>query len=177
MKAPHRPARRGTVGFPAPRCIVPLPSVAAQGRRHEWSLMIFMKRERSPRGGPSSRRVAVDYHAAMTLRLKINLIVGALTALFVLALLVQQLDDDRQSVNEEVTAAHRVALQMLNRVVWSSAAQGPQVLLAYLRGMGRVRSNDIGVYDGQGALMYRSPASTYKPGRSAPAWFERLVAP
>jgi len=56
----------------------------------------------------------------MTLRLKINLIVGALTTLFVLALLVQQLDDDRQSVNEEVVAAHRVALQMLNRVVWAS---------------------------------------------------------
>ena len=53
----------------------------------------------------------------MTLRLKINLIVGALTTLFVMALLLQQVDDDRQSVNEEVVAAHRVALQMLNRVV------------------------------------------------------------
>jgi two-component system sensor histidine kinase UhpB len=113
----------------------------------------------------------------MTLRLKINLIVGALTALFVLGLLVQQLDDDRQSVNEEVTAAHRVALQMLNRVVWVSSAQGPQALLAYLHGMGRVRSNEITVYDGQGALQYRSPPSPYKPGRNAPGWFERLVAP
>jgi two-component system sensor histidine kinase UhpB len=113
----------------------------------------------------------------MTLRLKINLIVGALTTLFVLALLVQQVDDDRQSVNEEVTAAHRVALQMLNRVVWASAAQGPQVMLSYLRGMGRVRSNEITVYDGEGAVKYRSPPSTYKPGRDAPAWFERLVSP
>jgi len=113
----------------------------------------------------------------MTLRLKINLIVGALTTLFVLALLVQQLDDDRQSVNEEVVAAHRVALQMLNRVVWASAAQGPQVMLSYLRGMGRVRSNEITVYDGEGAVKYRSPPSTYKSGRSAPTWFEGLVAP
>jgi two-component system sensor histidine kinase UhpB len=113
----------------------------------------------------------------MTLRLKINLIVGTLTALFVVGLLVQQLDDDRQSVNEEVVAAHRVALQMLNRAVWASSAQGPQALLAYLRGMGRVRSNEITVYDAQGALQYRSPPSPYKPGRDAPGWFERLVAP
>jgi two-component system sensor histidine kinase UhpB len=113
----------------------------------------------------------------MTLRLKINLIVGALTTLFVLALLVQQVDDDRQSVNEEVVAAHRVALQLLNRVVWASAAQGPEVLLAYLRGMGRVRSNEITAYDAQGQLAYRSPPATYKSGRNAPAWFERLVAP
>src|SRR4051812_30666670 len=109
----------------------------------------------------------------MTLRLKINLIVGALTTLFVMALLVQQVDDDRQSVNEEVIAAHRVALQMLNRVVWASAAQGPQVMLSYLHGMGRVRSNEITVYDGQGGVKYRSPPSSYKSGRSAPAWFER----
>jgi two-component system sensor histidine kinase UhpB len=130
--------------------------------------MIFMNRGAGP----------FRYHAAaMTLRLQINLIVGALTALFVLGLLVQQLDDDRQSVNEEVTAAHRVALQMLNRAVWASSSQGPQALLAYLRGMGRVRSNEITVYDGQGALQYRSPPSAYKPGRDAPAWFERLVAP
>jgi len=113
----------------------------------------------------------------MTLRLKINLIVGALTTLFVMALLLQQVDDDRQSVNEEVVAAHRVALQLLNRVVWASAAQGPQVMLSYLRGMGRVRSNEITVYDGQGGVKYRSPPSAYKSGRSAPAWFERIVSP
>src|SRR3954471_21362718 len=91
--------------------------------------------------------VPVDTMQAMTLRLKINLIVGTLTLLFVLALLAQQVDDDRQSVNEEVIAAHRVALQLLNRVVWASAGQGPQVMLSYLRGMGRVRSNDITVFD------------------------------
>ena len=71
----------------------------------------------------------------MTLRLKINLIVGALTLLFVVALLAQKVEDDRESVNEEVVAAHRVALQLLNRVVWAYAAQGPQVMLSYLRGL------------------------------------------
>jgi two-component system sensor histidine kinase UhpB len=113
----------------------------------------------------------------MTLRLKINLIVGALTLLFVAALLAQKVEDDRESVNEEVVAAHRVALQLLNRVVWAYAAQGPQVMLSYLRGMGRVRSNEITVFDGAGRVQYRSPPSSYKTGRDAPAWFERLVSP
>jgi two-component system sensor histidine kinase UhpB len=113
----------------------------------------------------------------MTLRLKINLIVGALTLLFVVALLAQKLGDMRNSVNEEVVAAHRVAAQLLNRVVWGYAAQGPQVLAGYLRGMGRVRSNEITLVDGQGTELYRSPPATYKAGRSAPGWFEGLVSP
>lgn len=113
----------------------------------------------------------------MTLRLKINLIVGALTLLFVVALLLQQFDGMRKSVNEEVVAANRVAAQMLNRVIWAHAAQGPQSLQAYLKGMGRVRSNDITLHDTQGVELYRSPPSAYKAGRSAPDWFESLVAP
>ena len=58
----------------------------------------------------------------MTLRLKINLIVGTLTLLFVMGLLAQKFDDMRRSVNEEVVAAHKVASQMLNRAVWGYAA-------------------------------------------------------
>jgi two-component system sensor histidine kinase UhpB len=113
----------------------------------------------------------------MTLRLKINLIVGALTLLFVVALLAQKFDDMRKSVNEEVVAAHRVAAQMLNRALWGYASQGPQVLLGYLRGMGRVRSNEITLVDVHGTELYRSPPSSYKAGRSAPAWFESLISP
>ncbi len=113
----------------------------------------------------------------MTLRLKINLIVGALTVLFVLALLAQQVDDMRNSVKEEVAAANRVASQMFNRMVWAYSSQGPQVMLSYLRGMGRVRSNDITLLDAAGRVLYRSPPSPYKPGRDAPAWFARIVSP
>ena len=51
----------------------------------------------------------------MTLRLKINLIVGALTLLFVAAVLGLQFRSMRESVHEEVLAANRVAAQMLNR--------------------------------------------------------------
>jgi len=113
----------------------------------------------------------------MTLRLKINLIVGVLTLLFLLALLAQEFDGMRKSVNEEVVAANRVATQMMRRAVWGYAAQGPEALRAYLEGLGRVRSTDITLLDTQGTVLYRSPPSPYKAGRNAPAWFEDLVTP
>ena len=113
----------------------------------------------------------------MTLRLKINLIVSVLTLLFAAALVAQEFDDERQSVREEVVAANRVAAQLLNRLVWEYSSQGPQRLLSYLRGMGRVRSNEIALFDAAGHVLYRSPPPSYKAGRDAPQWFERLVSP
>ena len=113
----------------------------------------------------------------MTLRLKINLIVSVLSLLFAAALVAQQFDDERKSVREEVVAANRVAAQLLNRMVWEYSSQGPQRLLSYLRGMGRVRSNEITLFDAGGNALYRSPPPSYKAGRDAPEWFERLVSP
>ena len=113
----------------------------------------------------------------MTLRLKINRIVGALTILFVAAVLALQLRSMRESVHEEVVAANRVATQLLQRNAWLYAAQGTPAILAYLQGIGRVRSNEIVLYDEQGQELYRSPPSPYKAGRDAPDWFERLIAP
>lgn len=113
----------------------------------------------------------------MTLRLKINLIVGALTILFVAAVLALQLRSMRESVHEEVVAANRVATQLLQRNAWLYAAQGTPAILSYLQGIGRVRSNDIVLFDAQGQELYRSPPSPYKAGRDAPDWFERLIAP
>ena len=113
----------------------------------------------------------------MTLRLKINLIVSVLTLLFAAVLVAQQFDDERKSVREEVVAANRVAAQLLNRMVWEYSSQGPQRLLSYLRGMGRVRSNEITLFDARGNALYRSPPPSYKAGRDAPEWFERLVSP
>jgi len=113
----------------------------------------------------------------MTLRLKINLIVGALTLLFIVAVLALQLRSLRESVLEEVVAANRVASQMLNRTAWRYAAQGTPAMLAFLQGIGRVRSNDILLFDLDGRELYRSPPSPYKAGREAPAWFDRLVSP
>lgn len=113
----------------------------------------------------------------MTLRLKINLIVGTLTLLFIAAVILVQLRSLREAVHEEVVAANRVAAQMLNRTASRYAAQGSPAILNFLQGMGRVRSNDITLLDRQGRELYRSPPSPYKPGRDAPAWFAQLISP
>jgi len=113
----------------------------------------------------------------LTLRLKINLIVGALTLLFLGAVLALQMRSMRESVHEEVVAANRVAAQLLNRTVWRYAAQGTPAMLNFLQGIGRIRSNDVTLYDAQGQELYRSPPSPYKAGRDAPEWFEALISP
>lgn len=113
----------------------------------------------------------------MTLRLKINLIVGALTLLFMLAVMGLLWRSMKDSVHEEVVAANRVAAQMLNRTAWRFALQGTPAMLAFLQSVGRVRSNDISLLDESGRELYRSPPSPYKAGRDAPAWFDRLIAP
>ncbi len=113
----------------------------------------------------------------MTLRLKINLIVAALTLLFVAAVVSLQVTNMRDSVAEETVAANRVAAQLLNRTVWLQAAQGTPAMLAFLQGVGRVRSNEITLLDAGGNELYRSPPSPYKSGRDAPDWFEALIAP
>jgi len=113
----------------------------------------------------------------MTLRLKINLVVGALTLLFTATVLGLQLNSMRESVHEEVVAANRVASQLLNRTAMRYAAQGTPAMLAFLQGVGRIRSNDITLFDAQGQELYRSPPSPYKAGRDAPAWFAALMSP
>ena len=113
----------------------------------------------------------------LSLRLKINLIVAALTLLFALAVVTLQLRSLRDSVHEEVVAANRVAAQLLQRTAWRYAATGTSAMLAFLQGIGRVRSNDITLFDTQGKELYRSPPPTYKAGRDAPDWFAALIGP
>lgn len=113
----------------------------------------------------------------MSLRLQINLLVSTLTLIFSAALLYLQIDGLRAAVHEEVSAANLVTAQLLNRTVWGYAAGGRQAMQEFLRGVGRVRSNDIELYDGEDVLLYRSPPSLYKVGRSAPAWFEAMLSP
>jgi two-component system, NarL family, sensor histidine kinase UhpB len=113
----------------------------------------------------------------MTLRLKINLLVSLLTLAFVASVLWLQLGNMRASVREEVVAANRVASQMLNRMSFLYASQGTPAMLAFLQGVGRVRANEITLYDADGVELYRSPPSPYKAGRDAPAWFSALVSP
>ncbi|HSW22895.1 MAG TPA: HAMP domain-containing protein, partial [Burkholderiaceae bacterium] len=113
----------------------------------------------------------------MSLRLKIQLIVVLLTLGFIAAVLTLQYRAFKESVNEEVVAANRVASQLLNRTVFVVAAQGTPAMLGYLQGVGRIRSNEVMLFDAAGQELYRSPPSPYKAGRDAPEWFVDVIAP
>jgi len=113
----------------------------------------------------------------MSLRLKINLIVLALTVLFAATVLALEIRSMRESVNEEVVAANRVAALLLQGTAVRYAAQGTPAMLAFLQSIGRIRSNDLTLFDAQGNELYRSPPPTYKAGRDAPDWFGALIAP
>src|SRR5882672_3725684 len=113
----------------------------------------------------------------MSLRLQLHLILATLIASFSILLVVQQVEDTRRSVREEVEAASIVASQVLNRVAWIYEQAGVPGMVQFLRRLGHVRGNDISLYDDTGLLIYSSPTATYKAGRAAPAWFSRLVSP
>ncbi len=113
----------------------------------------------------------------MSLRLKLHLIIGGLSLLFVLAVLTLEFAAMRQSVQEEVVAANRVATQLLQRTAILYAGQDNAGMLSFLQGLGRVRATEITLVDAGLQTLYRSPPSPYKAGHSAPAWFEALIAP
>lgn len=113
----------------------------------------------------------------MSLRLKINLIVGLLIALLVSTMIVLQVEGVRGSVREEVQAANVVATQVLNRTGWVYAMEGMPALVHFLQQLGRVRANEITLTAADGQVLYSSPPSPYKAGRNAPDWFAALVLP
>jgi two-component system, NarL family, sensor histidine kinase UhpB len=115
--------------------------------------------------------------AGASLRFRVNAIVAALMSLFVVALLVLQMQATRHGVQEEIVGANRVAGQLLERVGWIYSTSGPVGIRGFLSQLGRVRANDITLIDDQGEVLYRSPPSAYKQGRAAPAWFTGLVQP
>jgi len=113
----------------------------------------------------------------MSLRLQLHLILATLIAGFTALLVVQQVEDTRRSVREEVEAASIVASQLLSRVGWIFEQGGVPGMVQFLRRLGHVRGNDITLYDASGQLLYSSPGATYKAGREAPQWYSRLVSP
>ncbi|MBL8484553.1 MAG: HAMP domain-containing protein [Rhodocyclaceae bacterium] len=113
----------------------------------------------------------------MSLRLKINLIIASLMALFLGTLAWQQIQDTAASVREEMEGSHRVATQLLARISWVFSEGGIGGMVRFLEQLGRIRANDIRLYDATGALVYASPPSPYKAGRDAPGWYTHLVAP
>jgi len=114
----------------------------------------------------------------MRLRTRLNLVVAALSAAFVIVLIAAEVQSARSSVREEIEAANRVAAQLLGRLasVYSHVG-GPNLVLQFLEQLGRVRSNEVTLQSATGEVLYRSPPSPYKSGREAPAWFAHLLAP
>ncbi|MBI5920639.1 MAG: hypothetical protein HY847_03195 [Betaproteobacteria bacterium] len=115
----------------------------------------------------------------MSLRLRLNLLIAALNLGFLAALTWMQVDSHRNSIHEEIAAAHRVTVQMLSTAAQTSRIYGsvPATMVNFLQGLGRIRANEIRFHSADGAIRYVSPPSTYKTGRSAPEWFENLMRP
>lgn len=113
----------------------------------------------------------------MKLRTHINLIVGALGAVFIALMLIVEIDRTRLAVSEEIAAANTVATQLLSRVAETYERDGSLPLLLFLKHLGRVRANEITLFDAHGQVLYRSPPATYKAGREAPRWYARLLLP
>ncbi|MET0962429.1 MAG: ATP-binding protein [Noviherbaspirillum sp.] len=111
------------------------------------------------------------------LLLKINLLLGALTCAALGVFIVQEIHTTRSSVREEIEASNRIATQLLGRIAAIYARQAPWALAEVLRETGRVRANEIRLYDNEGQLVYESPSSVYKAGRYAPDWYAALVTP
>ncbi|MGC1523304.1 MAG: ATP-binding protein [Steroidobacteraceae bacterium] len=112
------------------------------------------------------------------LRTHLNLVVAALSAAFLVVLIAAEVESARNSVREEIEAANRVASQLLGSLaaVYSQMG-GPDLVLHFLRQLGRVRANEVFLQTNAGEILYRSPPATYKAGREAPAWFSHLLAP
>jgi two-component system, NarL family, sensor histidine kinase UhpB len=113
----------------------------------------------------------------MSLRARINLLITFLLLAFALGLTVIEVKDARNSIAEEIEAATKVSAQLLAMVGRQNASRTPQRMVEFLTELGRVRANDIKLFDSEGNQRYASPPSRYKSGRDAPAWFTKLVAP
>lgn len=83
------------------------------------------------------------------------------------------------AIGEEIRAASAVAQQWLSVLIAETRddADGNARLMEHLRALGRVRANQLQVFDAAGALLYTSPPSPYKAGRAAPDWFARYIMP
>jgi two-component system sensor histidine kinase UhpB len=118
----------------------------------------------------------------MSLRLRLNLLITALSLAFMLAAGWVIVNDAKVSIRERVEAASRVTVQLLDNVIVTSVmnpslGETTDVLNVFLRSLGYVRSNQISLYDSRGNLLYESPKSTYQSDVHPPQWFVKIVEP
>ena len=118
----------------------------------------------------------------MGLRFRINLVISLVIVTFCLWIGVILVNDQKNSIREEIEAGTKITAQILETIISSAMAQNriaqqSATLLNFLKRMGRVRANEIRFYDLGDSLLYESPPSSYKKGRWAPSWFSGLVDP
>jgi two-component system, NarL family, sensor histidine kinase UhpB len=118
----------------------------------------------------------------MSLRFRLNLLITALSLAGMLLAGWVVIDQTRTSIREQVEAATRVTVQLLDTVIISSQL-APEygythdVLHSFLQSLGYVRGCKIYLYDMRGALIYQSPPSKYRSEVHPPQWFVELVQP
>jgi len=118
----------------------------------------------------------------MSLRFRLNLLITMLLLLFMLAVGYVMIKGAKDSIQEGVEAATRVTVQLLDTVIVSST-QNPEwgythdVMQRFLVHLGRVRSNEIYLYNLNGALIHQSPPSKYRASEKPPQWFYDLLNP
>lgn len=118
----------------------------------------------------------------MSLRLRLNLLITALSLAFMLAAGWAIVNDAKVSIRERVEAASRVTVQLLDNVIVTSVmnpslGETTEVLNVFLRSLGYVRSSQITLYDYRGNVLYESPQSTYRSDVHPPQWFVNAVEP
>ena len=118
----------------------------------------------------------------MSLRFRINLVITLVIVAFTIATGNLLIEETRRSIREEMEAGTRITAQLLETVIVNTRpniqdASHNQILLSFLQRVGRVRANEIRLYDGDDNLLYTSPPPVYKRGRWAPQWFTELVKP
>jgi two-component system, NarL family, sensor histidine kinase UhpB len=116
------------------------------------------------------------------LRFRINLVITIVILAFTVATGDLLLQETRRSIREEMEAGTRITVQMLETFISSrragaSSENADVVLHSFLQHVGRIRANEIRLYDTGDRLIYTSPPPVYKKGRWAPEWFSRMVSP
>ena len=95
----------------------------------------------------------------MSLRLRLNLLITALSLAFMMAAGWAIVNDAKVSIRERVEAASRVTVQLLDNVIVTSVmnpslGDTTDVLNVFLRSLGYVRSSQIKLYDYRGNVLY-----------------------
>ncbi len=118
----------------------------------------------------------------MSLRLRLNLLITTLMLLFIIAVATMMLRGAKSQIQETVESATHITTQLLDTVILSSNQNldwgyTHDVMHRFLKQLGRVRSNEISLYDSKRQLMYRSPPSQYLADEKPPTWFHHFLDP